>query len=68
MTGDDYVALSKARSMLTILLATCKETLLALETVDNAVDTTLTADLRKMINRSERELESIGAKLASPTG
>jgi hypothetical protein len=68
MAADDYVALSKARSMLTILLATCKQTLLALEAVDNAVDTTLTDDLRKMIHRSERELESIGAKLASPTG
>jgi hypothetical protein len=68
VTGDDYVALSKARSMLTILLATCKQTLLALEAVDNAVDATLTDDLRKMINRSEHELESIGAKLASPTG
>jgi hypothetical protein len=68
MAGDDYVALTKARSMLTILLATCKETLLALEAVDNVVDATLRDDLRKMIDRSEHELESIGAKLASPTG
>ena len=67
MTANDYVALTKARSMLTILLATCRQTLLALEAADNAVDTALTDDLRRMIDRSEDELKTIGAKLDSST-
>lgn len=68
MAADEYVALMKARSMLTILVATCKQTLLALEAADNVVDTSLTGDLRKMIDRSENELETIAAKLASASG
>jgi hypothetical protein len=68
MTADEHVALAKARSMLMILVATCKQTLLALEAADNAVDTRLTDDLRKMIDRSEDELDSIAAKLASARG
>lgn len=45
-----------------ILLATAKETLLALEAVSNVLDTDLTQDLRTMISRSERELEALGQK------
>jgi hypothetical protein len=65
MPADDYEALAKARSLLTILLATCKQTLLALEATGNPVDTKLTEDLRKMIDRSEEELETIMTRLAS---
>lgn len=45
-----------------ILLATAKETLLALEAVANDIDTDLTEDLRVMISRSERELEALVQK------
>jgi hypothetical protein len=57
--------LTKARSLLTILLATCKETLLALEAAANVLDTQLTGDLRLMIERSEGELPLISEKLAA---
>ena len=61
---EDLVALTKARSMLTILLATCHETLLALEAAANVLDTQLTDDLQRMIERSEEELHVISDKLA----
>jgi hypothetical protein len=59
---DDLPDVTRARSMLTILLATAKETLLALEAVANVVDADLTEDLRAMISRSERELEALVQK------
>ena len=61
----DFVALTKARSMLLILLATCQQTLLALEAAANALDTDMTDDLRRMIERSERELEALNEQLRS---
>jgi hypothetical protein len=60
---DDLAALTKARSLLLLLLATCKETQLALEAAANALDTTLTADLKAMIERSETELAALNAKI-----
>lgn len=67
MTAEtvDVAALQKARSLLMILLATCRETLLALEAAANALDTELETDLRTMIARSERELELLNEKLRS---
>ena len=56
--------LTKARSLLVILLATCQETLLALEAAANVLDTQLTNDLRLMIERSEAELRVATEKLA----
>jgi hypothetical protein len=56
-------ALTKARSLLMLLLATCKETQLALEAAANALDTDLTADLGAMIERSEAELVELNAKI-----
>ena len=56
-------ALTKARSLLVILLATCHETLLALEAVANMLDTQLTSDLTAMIARSEDELRAISEKI-----
>ena len=50
--NDALKALKRARSLLLILLATCNETLLALEAAANLLDTDLTADLSKMIDRS----------------
>jgi hypothetical protein len=48
-----------------LLLATCKETQLALEAVSNELDTDLTETLGEMIERSERELVELNAKLAA---
>jgi hypothetical protein len=49
--------------MLILLLATCKESLLALEAAANVLDTDLTSDLAAMIARSERELVALNAKI-----
>ena len=57
--------LTKARSMLIILLATCNETLLALEAAANILDVDLTRELTAMIERSERELDAVVARLAA---
>jgi hypothetical protein len=60
---QDVAALKKARSLLLILLATCKETLLALEAAANILDSQLTDDLRAMIERSEDELRVLDGKI-----
>jgi hypothetical protein len=60
---DDIAALTKARSLLMLLLATAKETQLALEAAANALDTNLTTDLAAMIERSETELTALNAKI-----
>ena len=59
----DLADLTKARSMLILLLATCKESLLALEAAANVLDTDLTSDLTAMIARSETELVALNAKI-----
>ena len=64
---EDAAALRKARSLLVILLATAKETLLALEAAANVLDTKLTDDLAVMVARSEAELLVLSAKLAAAT-
>lgn len=61
--AEDLTALTKARSMLLILLATCRETLTALDAAGNVLDREMTEDLRRMIARSEAELEVLTAKL-----
>jgi hypothetical protein len=60
---DDLAALRKARSMLILLLATCKQTQLALEAAANVLDTDLTQDLAAMISRSEDELAALTVKI-----
>ena len=62
---EDLVALTRARSMLLILLATCRETLTALDAAGNVLDSQMTEDLRRMIARTEGELEAVTAKLQS---
>lgn len=57
--------LTKARSMLVILLATCEQTLLVLDAVANVLDTGMTEDLRAMIARTEGELTVMDEKLAA---
>ena len=55
--------------MLILLLATCKQTEVALEAAANALDTDLASDLNKMIERTEAELVALTAKIqASTTG
>jgi uncharacterized protein involved in exopolysaccharide biosynthesis len=64
----DFVALTKARSMLLILLATCRETLTALDAAGNDLDTAMTEDLRRMIARSEKELAVLTDQLEAARG
>ena len=61
--ADQLATLTQARSLLILLLATCQQTLLALEAASNVLDTDLTTDLRAMIHRSEGELEVMTAKI-----
>ena len=49
--------------MLILLLATCKQTQVALEAAANALDTDLTSDLSAMIERTEAELASLVKKI-----
>ncbi|MGN6797700.1 MAG: hypothetical protein ACTHKS_06085 [Gaiellaceae bacterium] len=67
MTDDrsDLAAMRKDRSLLLILLATCRETQLALQAAANALDTELTSELGKMIERTEAELDALNEKIAA---
>jgi hypothetical protein len=60
---DDRATLKKARSLLLLLLATCKQTQLALEAAANALDTDLTNDLGAMIERTEAEVIALTQKI-----
>jgi hypothetical protein len=60
---DDRATLTQARSMLILLLATCKQSQIALEAAANALDTDLTLDLSAMIERTERELTALNDKI-----
>ena len=52
---EDLSRLTQARSLLILLLATCKQTQLALEAAANVLDTGLSRDLETMIERTESE-------------
>ena len=60
---DDLSRLTQARSLLILLLATCKQTQLALEAAANVLDTELSRDLEAMIERTESELKAVTAKI-----
>jgi len=62
------VVVTKARSLLMILVATCEQTLLTLEAAANVLDTDLTNDLRRMIERSSNELVVLNDRLDSVRG
>lgn len=64
MADQSIAELVKQRSMLVILIAACTTARTAFEAADNVVDTQLVADLSKMIERSETELEKLGEKIA----
>jgi hypothetical protein len=51
--------LVQQRSMLVILIAACSTARTAFEAADNVVDAQLCADLNRMIQRSESELEKL---------
>jgi hypothetical protein len=55
--------LKKARSMLVILLATCEQTLLALDAAGNVLDSDLRTSLAAMIERSEAELAGLKIRI-----
>lgn len=57
------VDLVQQRSMLLILIAACNTARTAFEAADNAVDAELLADLTRMIERSEGELERLSRRL-----
>lgn len=65
MAVQDVMALTKAKSLLVILIATCEQSLLALDAAGNVLDTDMTEDLRRMIARSHRELAELDEKLAA---
>ena len=60
---DEHATLTQARSMLIILLATCKQTEVALGAAGNALDTDMTSDLSAMIARTEAELAALTEKI-----
>lgn len=60
---EERATLTQARGMLLILLATCKQTQVALQAAANALDTDLTDHLGTMIERSERELLALNTKI-----
>lgn len=66
--AHNLAALTQTRSLLMLLLATCQQTLLALEAAANDLDSDMTEDLTAMIARSERELEVLDAKIAAVGG
>ena len=55
--------LVQQRSMLIILIAACTSARTAFEAADNVVDAQLCADLSRMIERSEAELEKLTAAI-----
>ena len=56
--------LVQQRSMLVILIAACTSARTAFEAADNVVDAQLRADLSRMIERSESELEKLNAAIS----
>jgi len=62
---DERAKLKQARSLLILLLATCKQTQIALEAAANALDSDLSRDLGAMIERTERELVALTDKIAA---
>ena len=60
--------LVRQRSMLMILIAACSTARTAFEAADNAVDAELRADLNRMIERSEGELEKLNAAIKQANG
>jgi hypothetical protein len=60
--------LVQQRSMLVILLASCKAAQTAFEAADNAIDAGLRDDLTRMIDRSEDELAKLTLRIEQAGG
>jgi hypothetical protein len=65
--GTSVADLVRQRSMLVILIAACSSARTAFEAADNVVDADLCADLNRMIERSEDELEKLSAAIKRQT-
>jgi hypothetical protein len=63
LEDETLESLRNARSLLIILLATCNQTLLALDAVNNVLDTAMTEDLRRLVARSDGELAALTARI-----
>ena len=66
--GSSVADLVRQRSMLVILIAACTDARTAFEAADNVVDANLCADLNRMIERSEGELEKLNAAIKQANG
>ena len=60
---NSVAELVRQRSMLVILIAACDTAKTAFQAADNPVDVALLADLSRMIERSEAELEKLTAQI-----
>jgi hypothetical protein len=56
--------LIRQRSMLMILISACSTARTAFEAADNVIDAQLRADLNRMIERSEDELEKLNLAIS----
>jgi hypothetical protein len=56
--------LIRQRSMLVILISACTTARIAFEAADNVIDAQLRADLNRMIERSEAELEKLNLAIS----
>lgn len=56
--------LIRQRSMLVILISACTTARMAFEAADNVIDAQLRADLNRMIERSEAELEKLNLAIS----
>lgn len=61
--SQSLTELISQRSMLVILIAACTSARTAFQAADNVVDAQLCADLSRMIERSEAELEKLNAAI-----
>jgi hypothetical protein len=61
--SSSIAELVQQRSMLVLLIAACTTARTAFEAADNVVDVQLCADLNRMIERSESELEKLNAAI-----
>jgi hypothetical protein len=66
--GTPVADLVRQRSMLVILIAACTSARTAFEAADNVVDADLRADLNRMIERSEAELEKLSEAIEHANG
>jgi hypothetical protein len=66
--GTLVADLVRQRSMLMILIAACSSARTAFEAAHNLVDADLCADLNRMIERSEAELEKLSAAIKQANG